>query len=200
MNFTKIVLASNNKKKMKEMHELLSPLGIEVINQGSLGIESAEEPFGTFVENALTKARHAAKSSGLPAIADDSGICADALNGAPGVLSARFAGEPSNDAANNAKLVAALKDKKNRNAHYICCIVAVRNENDPEPLIAVDFWNGQVADEPKGEGGFGYDPYFIIDSAGRRAAELSPEEKNAVSHRGKAMRKMKALLLERWHD
>ena len=140
----KIVLASNNKKKMKEMQELLAPMGAEVISQGSLGIPSAEEPFGTFVENALTKARRAAKHSGLPAIADDSGICADALKGAPGVLSARFAGEPSSDAANNAKLIKELVDKDNRNAHYTCVIVAVRDENDPEPLIAIDFWNGTI--------------------------------------------------------
>lgn len=199
MTIKKIVLASNNKKKMKEMHELLNPLGIEVINQGSLGIESAEEPFGTFVENALAKARHAAKASGLPAIADDSGICVDALNGVPGVFSARFAGEPSNDAANNAKLVESLKGKENRSAHYTCCIVAVRDENDPEPLIAIDYWNGQVAEEPKGAGGFGYDPFFIVDESGRRAAELTAEEKNALSHRGKAMRKMKELLAERWN-
>lgn len=145
----KIVLASNNKKKMKEMQELLAPMSAEVVSQGSLGIPSAEEPFGTFVENALAKARWAAKHSGLPAIADDSGICSDALKGAPGVLSARFAGEPSSDAANNAKLIKELEDKDNRNAHYTCVIVAVRDENDPEPLIAIDFWNGTIGYEPK---------------------------------------------------
>ena len=184
----KIVLASNNKKKMKEMQELLAPMGAEVISQGSLGIPSAEEPFGTFVENALTKARWAAKHSGLPAIADDSGICADALKGAPGVLSARFAGEPSSDAANNAKLIKELVDKDNRNAHYTCVIVAVRDENDPEPLIAIDFWNGTI----------GY-PFFIVTPDGKTAAQMTEEEKNAVSHRGKAMRKMRSLLTERWN-
>jgi len=195
----KIVLASNNKKKMKEMQELLAPMSAEVVSQGSLGIPSAEEPFGTFVENALAKARWAAKHSGLPAIADDSGICSDALKGAPGVLSARFAGEPSSDAANNAKLIKELEDKDNRNAHYTCVIVAVRDENDPEPLIAIDFWNGTIGYEPKGEGGFGYDPFFIVTLDGKTAAQMTAEEKNAVSHRGKAMRKMRTLLTERWN-
>ena len=179
----KIVLASNNKKKMKEMQELLAPMGAEVISQGSLGIPSAEEPFGTFVENALTKARWAAKHSGLPAIADDSGICADALKGAPGVLSARFAGEPSSDAANNAKLIKELVDKDNRNAHYTCVIVAVRDENDPEPLIAIDFWNGTIGYEPKGEGGFGYDPFFIVTPDGKTAAQMTAEEKNLLRNK-----------------
>lgn len=194
----KIVLASNNKKKMKEMQELLSPMNAEVVTQGSLNIPSAEEPFFTFVENALAKARHAAVSSGLPAIADDSGICVDSLNGAPGVLSARYAGEPSSDAANNEKLLNVLKDKKNRKAHYTCVIVAVRNADDPEPLIAVDFWNGEIGFEAKGEGGFGYDPYFVVREDGTTAAMLTAEQKNAVSHRGKAMRKMRDLLKERW--
>ena len=194
----KIVLASNNKKKMKELQELLSPLGFEILAQGTLGIPPAEEPYETFLENALAKARHASKESGLPAIADDSGICADALGGAPGVFSARFAGEPSDDAANNAKLVCELKGKTNRKAHYVCVLVAVKSAHDPEPLVAIDNWDGVVADEPRGNGGFGYDPFFVVDEKGTRAAELSSDEKNRVSHRGKAMRKMKTLIEQRW--
>ena len=196
----KIVLASNNKKKMREMNELLAPMGVEVIAQGSLGIGSAEEPFETFIENALAKARHASRESGLPAIADDSGICVDALGGAPGVHSARFAGEQGNDAANNARLIEVLagKEDSERTAHYLCALVALRSPEDPEPLIAIDTWDGEVAESPQGGGGFGYDPYFIVDGTGKRAAELTPEEKNAVSHRGKAMKKMQSLIAERW--
>lgn len=195
---TKIVLASNNKKKMKEMNELLSPLGIEVVSQASLNISSAEEPFFTFIENSLAKARHASKESGLPAIADDSGICVDALNGAPGVLSARFAGEPCDDEQNNQKLLRVMKDKENKRAHYVCVLTAVRNAEDPEPLVAVGRWEGEVSMERKGEGGFGYDPYFYLPSLGKHAAELSAEEKNAISHRGKAMKLMKDLILNNW--
>ncbi len=194
----KIVLASNNKKKIKEMNELLSPLGIEVIAQGTLGVPAAEEPFGTFLENALAKARHAAKSTGLPAIADDSGICAEALDGRPGVFSARLAGEPSDDERNNAKLLELLKDKSDRRAHYACVLVAVKSASDPEPLVAVGRWNGEISDVRAGEGGFGYDPYFYVPELGRHAAELTSEEKNAVSHRGKAMRAMREKILECW--
>lgn len=194
----KIVLASNNKKKMKEMNELLAPLGIEVVSQGSLNISSAEEPFFTFIENSLAKARHAAKESGLPAIADDSGICVDALQGAPGVFSARFAGEDANDEKNNRKLLELMKTQDNKRAHYVCVLTAVRNADDPEPLIAVGRWDGEVSQERKGEGGFGYDPYFLIPALGKHAAELSAEEKNAISHRGKAMQQMKELIINNW--
>lgn len=193
----KLVLASNNKKKMKELNELLSSLGVEVITQGSLGVESCEEPFFTFLENALTKARHASRETGLPAIADDSGICVDVLGGAPGVFSARYAGEPTSDANNNAKLLADLADKEDRSAHYTCVVVAVRSADDPEPLVAVGRWDGKIGFEAKGEGGFGYDPYFVT-ADGRHGAELTADEKNAVSHRGHAMRDMMRLLSERW--
>ena len=182
----KIVLASNNKKKMKEMNELLAPLGIEVVSQGSLNIPS------------LTKSRHASKKSGLPAIADDSGICVDALQGAPGVFSARFAGEDADDEKNNQKLLELMKTQNNKRAHYVCVLTAVRSADDPEPLIAVGRWEGEVSQERKGAGGFGYDPYFLIPALGKHAAELSAEEKNAVSHRGKAMQQMKELIINNW--
>ncbi len=194
----KIVLASNNKKKMKEMNELLAPLRIEVVSQGSLNIPSAEEPFFTFIENSLTKSRHASKKSGLPAIADDSGICVDALQGAPGVFSARFAGEDADDEKNNQKLLELMKTQNNKRAHYVCVLTAVRSADDPEPLIAVGRWEGEVSQERKGAGGFGYDPYFLIPALGKHAAELSAEEKNAVSHRGKAMQQMKELIINNW--
>lgn len=194
----KIVLASNNKKKMKEMQELLSPLGIEVVSQGSLNIPAAEEPFFTFVENSLAKARHASKESGLPAIADDSGICVDALNGKPGVFSARFSGEDADDEKNNQKLLRLMKNEKNKKAHYICVLTAVKNAEDQEPLIAVGRWDGEVSQERRGEGGFGYDPYFFIPALGKHAAELSSEEKNSISHRGKAMQLMKELIISCW--
>lgn len=194
-----IVLASNNSKKMKEMVDLLSPMGVRVIAQKDLDIPSVEEPFHTFLENSLAKARHASKYSGLPAIADDSGICVDALNGAPGVFSARYSGENATDESNNQKLIEALKGKENRNAHYTCVITALRSADDPEPLIAVGKFYGKVADFPSGSNGFGYDPYFIVDSVGKRAAELTPEEKNAISHRGQAMRIMREMIAKNWN-
>lgn len=194
-----IVLASNNKKKMEEMVELLSPMGVRVFAQKDLDIPSIEEPFQTFLENSLTKARHASKCSGLPAIADDSGICADALNGAPGVHSARYSGEDATDEKNNQKLISELKGKVNRKAHYVCVITALRSFDDPEPLVAIGRCDGTVAETPIGTNGFGYDPYFIVDSIGKRAAELSMEEKNAISHRGKAMRIMRELIAKNWN-
>jgi len=177
----KIVLASNNAGKVKEFNALLSPLGIEVIPQGLLGIPSCEEPFPSFVENAITKARHASKLSGLPALADDSGICVDALNGLPGVLSARFAlsdqkKDPS-DEDNNALLIKQLMGVNQRSAHFTCTLVYLESADDPEPLIAVGKWHGQIIDSPKGVSGFGYDPLFLIPELGKTAAELSPEEK-----------------------
>ena len=186
----KLVLASNNAGKVREFAALLVPLQFEVIPQGALGIPSAEEPHQTFVENALAKARHASAVSGLPALADDSGICAHALNGAPGVLSARYAGEPANDAANNQKLIKNLQEKTNRGAHYVCALVFVNGASDPEPLIVQTRWYGKFIDEAKGANGFGYDPHFFLPELGLTAAELSSEEKNAISHRGQALREL----------
>lgn len=186
----KIVLASNNAGKLREFARLLEPLHCEIVAQGQLGVSSCEEPFHTFVENALTKARHASRETRLPAIADDSGICVDALGGAPGVFSARFAGEPSDDAKNNALLIEKLQGQSNRRAHYLCVLVAVRHADDPEPLIAVGRWFGEVINQPQGDGGFGYDPYFYLPNEGCTAAQLSSEAKNAVSHRGQAMAKL----------
>ena len=186
----KLVLASNNAGKVREFAALLAPLQFEVIPQGALGIPSAEEPHQTFVENALAKARHASTVSGLPALADDSGICAHAMNGAPGVLSARYAGEPANDAANNQKLIKNLQEKANRGAHYVCALVFVNGASDPEPLIVQTRWYGKFIDEAKGANGFGYDPHFFLPELGLTAAELSSEQKNAISHRGQALREL----------
>jgi len=196
----RLVLASNNPGKLREFRQILSPLGIELVPQSELGIAEAGEPHGTFVENALAKARHASSRSGLPAFADDSGICVAALGGAPGVQSARYAGAPSagrsddQDARNNRKLVEALADKADRRAHYACVIVLVRHAADPEPLIAEGRWQGVVIATPRGDGGFGYDPYFLLPELGRTAAELMPDEKNAISHRGQAMRRLVEML------
>jgi XTP/dITP diphosphohydrolase len=186
----KLVLASNNAKKMKELNALLAPLGFEVIPQGQLGIPEAEEPHCTFVENALAKARHAAEHSGLPALADDSGLCVEALHGAPGVLSARYAGDPKSDARNNEKLLTHLKGQGNRKAHFYCVLVLVRSANDPQPIIAEGEWPGEILPEKQGEGGFGYDPLFFVPEFGQTAAELAAETKNKVSHRGRAMQKL----------
>jgi XTP/dITP diphosphohydrolase len=191
-----LVLASSNPGKLRELQELLAPLGIDVVPQSALGVPDADEPHATFVENALAKARHAARDARLPALADDSGICVAALNGAPGVHSARFAGEPKSDARNNEKLVALLKGESDRRAHYYCVVVLVRHADDPEPLIAEGRWHGEVIDAPRGAGGFGYDPHFLLPDLGRTAAELRHEAKHAVSHRGKALRRLLALLRE----
>ena len=192
----RLVLASNNPGKIREFRELLAPLDFEVVPQGELGVPEADEPHYTFVENALEKARHASRHAKLPALADDSGICVAALGGEPGVHSARFAGEPKSEQRNNAKLVELLRDERDRRAHYYCVIVLVRHADDPEPLIAEGRWHGEVVDTPRGVGGFGYDPYFLLPDLGRTAAELSPDEKHAVSHRGKALRRLIALLSE----
>ena len=186
----KLVLASNNAKKMKELDALLSPLGFEIIAQGQLGIPEAEEPHCTFVENALAKARHAAAHSGLPALADDSGLCVEALHGAPGVLSARYAGDPKSDARNNEKLLTHLKEHTNRKAHFYCVLVLVRAAHDPQPIIAEGEWPGEILPEQQGEGGFGYDPLFFVPEFGQTAAEMDSETKNRVSHRGRAMQKL----------
>jgi XTP/dITP diphosphohydrolase len=190
----KLVLASNNAKKMKELNALLAPLGFEVIPQGALGIPEAEEPHCTFVENALAKARHAAKLSGLPALADDSGLCVAALGGAPGVYSARYAGEPKSDARNNEKLLAELGENCNRAAHFVSVIVLVRHADDPQPLIAEGEWHGEILPAQRGEGGFGYDPMFYLPAFDKTAAELDAETKNGISHRGQAMRQLIARL------
>lgn len=183
----KLVLASNNAKKVKELQALLTPFGFEVVTQGELGVPEAEEPHCTFVENALAKARHAAQLTGLPALADDSGICVEALGGAPGVQSARYAGEPKSDARNNEKLLAELAGRDNRRAHYVCVLVLVRSADDPRPIIAEGDWPGEIIDTPRGAGGFGYDPFFYLPAFGKTAAELEPEIKNSHSHRGIAM-------------
>lgn len=193
---SRLVLASSNSGKLREFQRLLSPLGIEVIAQGDLNIPDADEPHATFVENALTKARHASLLARLPALADDSGVCVDALDGAPGVYSARYAGEPKSDARNNAKLVAALAGMADRRAHYYCMLALMRHADDPEPILAEGRWHGEIVDAPRGSGGFGYDPHFLDLATGLTGAELPLEQKNSVSHRGLALR----ALIERLED
>jgi XTP/dITP diphosphohydrolase len=193
----KLVLASNNAGKVKEFQALLAPLNFQVIPQGELGIPSAEEPHHTFVENALTKARHASALSGLPALADDSGICAHALDGMPGVLSARYAGDQGNDAANNQKLIQELKDQADRGAHYVCALVFVNGVNDPEPIIVQTRWYGQIIEQATGSNGFGYDPHFFLPEQNLTAAQLDPVQKNLISHRGQALRELIAQLKSR---
>jgi len=190
----RLVLASNNAGKLREFRRLLAPLGVDVVPQGELGIPEADEPHITFVENALAKARHASALASLPALADDSGVCVRALGGAPGVQSARYAGEPKSDARNNAKLVAALQGVTDRRAHYACVLVLVHHAADPEPIIAEGQWHGIIVDTPRGDGGFGYDPHFLDETTGMTGAELPLERKNELSHRGKAMRALIARL------
>ena len=194
-----LVVASSNPGKLREIAGLLAPLGIEVIPQTRLGIADAEEPHASFVENALAKARHASREARLPALADDSGICVAALGGKPGVHSARFAGDagrPEQDERNNRKLISLLSNKEDRSAHYACVMVLVRHAEDPEPVIAEGRWLGEVIDAPRGVNGFGYDPYFYLPELGKTAAELNAEQKNALSHRGKALRLLIARLKE----
>lgn len=188
-----LVIASNNPGKLREIGAILAPLDIKVVPQGALGVSEAEEPFGTFIENALTKARHASRATGLPALADDSGVCVHALGGKPGVHSARYAesaaavARDEQDRRNNEKLLQALAHAGDRSAHYYCVIVLVRRADDPQPLIAEAEWHGEILAAPRGQGGFGYDPLFLIPSLGKTGAELSTEEKNRVSHRGQAL-------------
>jgi XTP/dITP diphosphohydrolase len=189
-----IVLASGNKKKLAEMQAILAPLGHTLVAQSELGVPEAPEPHDTFLENALAKARNAAAHTGLPAIADDSGLCVDALLGAPGVHSAYFGGPQKNDADNNAKLLRALVGVTNRRAHYTAMIVTLRRVDDPEPLIAHGQWHGEIVDAPQGEGGFGYDPYFYVPEFKMTAAQLPTAKKNTISHRAIALQKLFAAL------
>jgi XTP/dITP diphosphohydrolase len=190
----RLVLASNNDGKLREFRRLLSPLGVEVIAQAELGIPEANEPYPTFVENALAKARHASSHAELPALADDSGLCVRALDGAPGVQSARYAGEPRSDIRNNAKLIETLAGISDRRAHYACVLALVRHAKDPEPIIAEGTWHGTIIDAPRGTGGFGYDPHFLDAATGMTGAELPLDRKNELSHRGKAIRALIARL------
>ncbi|WP_194714873.1 RdgB/HAM1 family non-canonical purine NTP pyrophosphatase [Noviherbaspirillum soli] len=183
-----LILASNNAGKLREFATLLAPLGLSVEPQGMHNVPEAEEPHLTFVENALEKARHASRLTGLPALADDSGVCVNALGGAPGVLSARYAGEPKSDQRNNDKLIADLAPHADKSAYYYCVLVYVRHADDPQPVIADGRWNGMMLDAPRGEGGFGYDPYFLLPELGLTAAELPAADKNRLSHRGQALR------------
>lgn len=192
----RVVVASGNPGKLRELQALLDPLGIHAVPQASLGIADAEEPHETFLDNALAKARHASRASGLPALADDSGLCVDALDGAPGVHSAYFAGTAGSreerDARNNRRLLEKLGS--DRRAHYVCCLVLVRRADDPSPLVAEGRWDGEIARAPRGTNGFGYDPYFYLPELGKTAAELEPEHKNRISHRGQALARLAALL------
>ncbi len=183
----KLVIASNNPGKLSEFQMMLAPLGIEVLTQSQLGIAEAEEPHHTFIENALSKARHVSLVCGLPALADDSGICVEALGGAPGVMSARYAGEPKSDARNNEKLLQEMQGMTDRRAHYYCVLVLVRAASDPQPLIAEGEWHGEIAHKEHGAGGFGYDPLFWLPELGKMSAELSRDEKAQISHRAKAL-------------
>jgi XTP/dITP diphosphohydrolase len=207
----RLVLASNNAKKLAELGQLFAPLGIELVSQGSLGVAEAEEPHITFVENGLAKARHAAAATGLPAIADDSGLCVDALGGAPGVQSAvfaPFAPAPGldreaqrrvQDAANNRLLLDRLAGVDDRRASFVCALVALRSAADPEPLIAFGRWGGEILSAPQGLGGFGYDPLMFIPSLGQTVATLPTAIKNAHSHRAIAAAQMLALMRSAWH-
>ena len=196
MQPSRLVLASANPGKLREIAALLAPLSLELVAQSALSIPEAAEPHPTFLENALAKARHASRASGLPALADDSGLCVDALGGEPGVHSAYYAGREGGreerDARNNAKLLRSLGDA--RAAHYVCVLVLLRHPEDPRPLVAEGLWRGEIAREPHGSNGFGYDPLFYLPALGRTAAELEPAEKNRISHRGKALSSLVHLL------
>ena len=204
----RLVLASGNPGKLREMRALLAPLALEVVPQGAfeliaqsaLGLSEAEEPHHTFLENALAKARHASRASGLPALADDSGLCVPALGGDPGVHSAYYAGRDGDrearDARNNARLVKALEGRVDRRGEYVCVMVLVRHADDPRPIVVEGAWRGEIVAMPRGANGFGYDPHFLVESLGRTAAELDAETKNRLSHRGLAA----ARLIERLRD
>jgi len=209
----KLVLASNNAKKLAELQALFDGLGIELVRQGELGVTEAEEPHITFIENALAKARHASAATGLPAIADDSGLCVDALGGMPGVISAHYATvvasagatlerevvRQSQDEANNALLLEKMRDVEDRRANFACTLVAIRSADDPSPLVAVGRWNGEILREREGTGGFGYDPLMFIPAFGATVASLAKEVKNAHSHRAIAAKQMRGLMQLAWH-
>ena len=208
----KLILASNNAKKLSELRALLAGLPLDIVSQTALGIGEADEPHHTFVENALAKARHAALASGCAAIADDSGLCVGALGGAPGVVSAHYAGEVEvikgedrearrrrQDAANNAKLLAELDGQADRRAHFISTLVAIRHANDPEPLVAVGRWSGEILTEARGVHGFGYDPLMFIPPLGATVAELAADVKNQHSHRARSAQALRQMLAQAWH-
>ena len=194
----RVVIASHNPGKLRELKSMLAPLGIEAVPQSDFAIPEAEEPHHTFLENALAKARHAANMTGLPALADDSGLCVSALLGEPGVHSAHYAGREGGreerDARNNAKLVEAMRAARDRSAYYYCVLVLARNATDPAPLVADGSWHGDIVLEPRGSGGFGYDPHFQVRGTSLTAAQLPPAEKNRVSHRGQALAALAAKL------
>ena len=209
----KLVLASNNAKKLAELQVLFDGLGVELVRQGELGVSEAEEPHITFIENALAKARHASAATGLPAIADDSGLCVDALGGMPGVISANYAtvvasggatlereaARQTQDEANNALLLEQLRDVEDRRANFACTLVAIRSADDPSPLVAVGRWNGEILREREGTGGFGYDPLMFIPAFAATVASLAKEVKNAHSHRAIAAGQMRQLMQQAWH-
>jgi len=209
----KLVLASNNAKKLAELQALFDGLGIELVRQGELGVTEAEEPHITFIENALAKARHASAATGLPAIADDSGLCVDALGGMPGVISANYATvvasagatldrevvRQTQDEANNALLLDKLRDVADRRANFACTLVAIRAADDPSPLVAVGRWNGEILREREGSGGFGYDPLMFIPAFAATVASLAKDVKNAHSHRAIAAAQMRTLMQQAWH-
>lgn len=192
----KLVLASSNPGKLREIGALLAPLSVELISQQSLHIPEADEPHATFLENALAKARHASRASGLPALADDSGLCVESLSGEPGVHSAYYAGRDGDreerDARNNERLLSRLGEE--RKAYYCCVLVMLRHPEDPRPLVAEGIWRGEIARAPRGQNGFGYDPLFYLKELGKTAAELDPDHKNRISHRSIALRKLLELL------
>jgi len=198
-NPQRVVLASNNPGKLREFSALLAPHGLALIAQGELGVCAAEEPHATFLENALAKARHASRLTGLPALADDSGLCVTALKDAPGVHSARYAllmGAGQSDAANNARLVAEMDGQTDRRARYVALLVLVRYAEDPQPVVGEGVWHGEITAQARGTNGFGYDPHFWLADLGKTAAELTPDEKNRLSHRGRALQQLLARLSE----
>jgi len=206
----RLVLASNNAKKLAELKTLFAALPLALVTQGELGVTEADEPHGTFIENALAKARHAAAASGGAAIADDSGVCVDALDGAPGVISAHYAGlvpaqadreatRRLQDAANNALLLERLEGVADRRARFVSTLVALRSADDPEPLVAVGRWEGEILTRPRGDQGFGYDPLMLIPALGKTVAELGAEQKNRISHRAQSAALMLQLLRDVWH-